>query len=112
MSDLKDACQLITVKKFCTEQAAALQQCVKLNGGADREDCRGEQHRFVSCATEAMPGVIGVLTDVASQRCRTEVQAFQQCVKGRGGGTSAEEACEALDQAALECAGRAILGRP
>mmetsp|Transcript_153203 Transcript_153203/g.471333 ORF Transcript_153203/g.471333 Transcript_153203/m.471333 type:complete len:131 (-) Transcript_153203:53-445(-) len=105
---IEKACEAVFWKRLCREPAQAVQQCLRDNAG-QAGLCQNQHHRFSACASEAMPQVVRLLTATASQRCPSEVSAFQRCVKTNGGGARGEELCEASDQQALACAARALL---
>eukprot|EP00928_Gymnodinium_smaydae_P048150 TRINITY_DN32182_c0_g1_i1.p2 TRINITY_DN32182_c0_g1~~TRINITY_DN32182_c0_g1_i1.p2 ORF type:complete len:126 (+),score=25.68 TRINITY_DN32182_c0_g1_i1:52-429(+) len=101
---IETAIRTLAVRAFCKEQANGLGRCIQAAKG-DPSGCQAEVQRMEVCSNEYMPKILRVLMGAASDRCPSEVAAFQQCVRERG----SEDACEELDTAALRCGARNFL---
>eukprot|EP00746_Dinoflagellata_sp_MGD_P113913 gnl/MRDRNA2_/MRDRNA2_50583_c0_seq1.p1 gnl/MRDRNA2_/MRDRNA2_50583_c0~~gnl/MRDRNA2_/MRDRNA2_50583_c0_seq1.p1 ORF type:complete len:139 (-),score=29.13 gnl/MRDRNA2_/MRDRNA2_50583_c0_seq1:200-616(-) len=118
--DIEQACRILTVRKYCQQQATELSRCQKefdkarfpaeglvrlVAGQQSSSSCAREESVFKSCATEHMGGITATLTALASLHCQQEVAEFQNC-KAR---FMSDEACQTEDVHALTCAARYVI---
>ena len=105
---IAQACQILSVYRFCAKQAKELKKCQAQQHGwgfGSETPCQREISAFKTCSKEKAEEVIGTLAKVASYKCADLVASYNACVHRR----MSSEACEREDYNAMLCAAKLVV---